>query len=49
MKTCLYALSVALPFALSSFAAAAQPAGGPCKWVSERTAEIGCWILRMIR
>jgi quercetin dioxygenase-like cupin family protein len=23
----------------------AQPAGGPCKYVSERTAEVGCWII----
>jgi quercetin dioxygenase-like cupin family protein len=23
----------------------AQPGGGPCKYVSERTAEVGCWII----
>ena len=23
----------------------AQPAGGPCKYVSERTGEVGCWII----
>ena len=25
--------------------AIAQPAGGPCKYVSERTGEVGCWII----
>lgn len=28
-----------------SFPGFAQPAGGPCKYVSERTGEVGCWIL----
>jgi quercetin dioxygenase-like cupin family protein len=45
MQLCLYALSVLLSLALTSFPAASQPGGGPCKLVSERTAEIGCWIL----
>jgi len=30
---------------LSLGTAFAQPAGGPCKYVSERTGEAGCWII----
>ena len=46
MKKYLHVLSVALPFALTSFPVAAQTVdGGVCRWVSERRAEIGCWIL----
>jgi len=34
-------LAAALAFCSQSFA---QPVGGPCKLISERTADVGCWI-----
>ncbi len=37
-------LCALLSLGMSSLPAPAQPGGGPCRPVSERTAEIGCWI-----
>jgi len=40
----LFAFCALLSLCLGAVPAAAQPAGGSCKPISDRTAEIGCWI-----